>query len=149
MTRKRANPVLDCAPRKRASAEAELQRAVVELLRLALPPGGIVHHSANEVRGGGPDAHTRQAIAHGMGVHPGFADLLVLSRGRVVFLELKSARGRLSAAQVQFRDTVLAQGHGWALVRTPDDALDALEAHGLQHRITRERVRFVPPGGGW
>ena len=53
-----------------------------------------------------------------MGVHRGFADLMVLCEGRVLFLELKSPTGRLSPAQAAFRDAVQAQGFGWALVRS-------------------------------
>lgn len=121
--------------RPRRRPEADLQRLVVALLRVALPPGSIVHHSANEVRAGGPAARARQAIALGMGVHPGFSDLLVLSAGRVLFLECKSRRGQLRSEQEDFRDEVRAQGHGWALVRSPDDALEALTRHGMSHRV--------------
>ena len=128
----------------RRNPEADLQRAVVCLLRLALPSTAIVHHSANEVRIGGPAGRTRQAIALGMGVHPGFADLLVLSGGRLLFLELKSVRGRLTPAQLDFRDAVVSQGHAWALVRSPEDALRALDLHEFVHRsvsLARFEVR--------
>jgi len=70
-----------------------------------------------------------------MGVHAGFADLIVLCDGRVLFLELKSLKGRLSPAQEAFRDTMLAQGFGWALVRSLDDALGALADHGFTSRV--------------
>lgn len=109
---------------------------IVELLRLVLPRGSIVHHSRNEERGGGAEAHKRQAIAVGMGVHPGFSDLIVLSGGRVLFLEVKAPRGSLSEAQDAFRDDVVAQGHAWALVRSADDTLAALAANGFRTRLT-------------
>ena len=70
-----------------------------------------------------------------MGVHRGFADLMVLCEGRVLFLELKSLTGRLSPSQVAFRDAVQAQGFGWALVRSLDDALGALADHGFTTRV--------------
>ena len=54
------------------------------------------------------DQEARQSILVGMGVHSGFADLIVLCAGRVLFLELKSLKGRLSPAQEAFRDAVLA-----------------------------------------
>lgn len=73
----------------------------------------------------------------GMGVHPGFADLIVLTGGHTVFLEVKSKAGRLSPAQKAFRDAVQAQGFGWALVRSTDDALVALAALGVRTRIVR------------
>ena len=122
--------------KRRSTPEADLQRAVVTALRFALPKSAIIHHCANEVTEPGPRGAKRQAILVGMGVHSGFADLIVLCAGRVLFLELKSLKGRLSPAQEAFRDAVLAQGFGWALVRTLDDALGALADHGFTTRIT-------------
>ena len=119
----------------RGTPEADLQRAVVSALRVVLPKGAIVHHSANEVAQAGPRGAKRQAILTGMGVHPGFADLVVLCDGRVLFLELKSRNGQLSPAQQAFRDALQAQGFGWALVRSLDDALGALADHGLTTRV--------------
>lgn len=120
---------------RRGTPEADAQRAIVSALRIALPRNAIVHHCANEVTEAGPRGAKRQAILVGMGVHPGFADLLVISEGRVLFLEVKSAKGRLRPAQDAFRETVLAQGFGWALVRSVDDALGALADHGFTSRV--------------
>jgi Na+/H+-translocating membrane pyrophosphatase len=75
------------------------------------------------------------AILVGMGVHAGFADLMVICDGRVLFLELKAPKGRLRPDQEAFRDAVLAQGFGWALVRSLDDALGALADHGFTSRV--------------
>jgi hypothetical protein len=121
--------------KRRGSPEADLQRAVVQALRFALSRSAIIHHCANEVTEVGPRGAKRQAILVGMGVQPGFADLVVLCDGRVLFLELKSPKGRLSPAQAAFRDAVLSQGHGWALVRSLDDALGALADHGFTRRV--------------
>jgi hypothetical protein len=123
--------------KRRGTPEADLQRAVVTALRFALPKGAIIHHCANEVTEAGPRGAKRQAILVGMGVHPGFSDLVILCDRRVLFLELKSVKGRLSPAQAEFRDAVLAQGFGWALVRSLDDALDALADHGFTTRMAR------------
>ena len=123
--------------KRRGTPEADMQRAVVVALRFALPKRAIVHHCANEVTEAGPRGAKRQAILTGMGVHPGFADLIVLCDGRVLFLELKSRKGRLSPAQEAFRDAVLALGFGWALVRSLDDALGALADHGLTTRVVQ------------
>lgn len=123
---------------RRCTPEADLQRAVVTALRFALPRSrAIVHHCANEVTAPGPRGAKRQAILVGMGLYPGFADLMVLCDGRVLFLELKFLKGRLSPAQEAFRDAVLAQGFGWALVRSLDDALGALADHGFTSRVSR------------
>lgn len=119
---------------RRRTPEADAQRAIVQALRVVLPRGSIVHHAANEVPAGDRRGKLRQSILVGMGVHPGFADLIVLSGGRVLFLEVKSPTGRLSPSQVAFREAVQAQGFAWALVRSVDDALGALADHGFTTR---------------
>ena len=121
--------------KRRGTPEADLQRSVVTALKFALPKTAIIHHCANEVTEPGPRGAKRQAILVGMGVHPGFADLMVLCDGRALFLELKSVKGRLSPDQEAFRDAVQAQGHAWALVRSLDDALGALADHGFTTRV--------------
>jgi hypothetical protein len=131
---------------RRGTPEADLQRAVVQALRFALPRTAIVHHSVNEVTEAGPGGAKRQAILAGMGVHPGFADLVVLCEGRVLFLELKAPKGRLRPEQEAFRDAVLAQGFAWALVRSVDDALGALVAAGMSTRIAQRTAVRAGPG---
>ena len=121
--------------KRRGTPEADLQRSVVIALRFALPKGAIIHHCANEVTEPGPRGARRQAILVGMGVHSGFADLIIICDGRVLLLELKSLKGKLSPAQEAFRDAILAQGFGWALVRSLDDALGALADHGFASRV--------------
>lgn len=135
--------------KRRGTPEDDLQRSVVQALRFALPRTAIIHHCANEVTEPGPRWAKRQAILVGMGVHPGFADLMVLCDGRVLFLELKSPKGRLSPDQEAFRDAVQAQGHGWALVRSLDDALGALADHGFTTRVVQTDAgqRAVSPSG--
>ena len=120
---------------RRSTPEADAQRAIVQALRVALPRDTIVHHCANEVTEPGSRGQIRQSILIGMGVHTGFADLIVISGGRVLFLEVKSQTGRLRKSQEGFRDTVIAQGFGWALVRSVDDALGALADHGFTSRV--------------
>ncbi len=120
---------------RRKTPEADAQRSIVQTLRFVLPRGAIVHHSVNEVTAGDRRGKSRQAILVGMGVHAGFADLIVLSEGRVLFLEVKSQTGRLRPTQEDFRDTVQTQGFAWALVRSVDDALVALADHGFTTRI--------------
>ncbi len=130
---------------KHRHPEADAQRAIVHALRVVLPRGSIVHHSANEVTSHNRSAKARQAILQGMGVHRGFSDLIVLSGGRVLFLEVKSATGRLSPAQADFRDAVRDQGFAWALVRSVDDTLGALAEHGF---TTRATTSAAAPGPG-
>jgi hypothetical protein len=130
--------------KRHGTPEADLQRAVVIALRFALPKTAILHHCANEVTEPGSRGAKRQAILVGMGVHVGFADLMVMCGGRVLFMELKSLKGRLSPTQEAFRDAVLAQGFDWALVRSLDDALGALANQGFTTRIAPPTRRAAP-----
>ena len=128
---------------RRSTPEADAQRAIVQALRFALPRDSIVHHCANEIAANDRRGKIRQSILVGMGVHAGFADLIVISGGRVLFLEVKSQTGRLRKSQEAFRDTVCAQGFGWALVRSVDDALGALADNGFTSRVRPAR-RVAP-----
>ena len=128
---------------RRGTPEADAQRAIVQALRIALPRDAVVHHAVNEIASNDRRGKNRQAILVGMGVHPGFADLIVLSGGRVLFLEVKSQTGRLRKSQEVFRDTVCGQGFAWALVRSVDDALGALADHRFASRVRPER-RVAP-----
>jgi hypothetical protein len=47
---------------RRGTPEADLQRAVVQALRIALPRTAIIHHCANEVTQARPRGAKRQAI---------------------------------------------------------------------------------------
>ena len=132
------------AKHKRGTPEADIQRAIVSALRFVLPSGSFVHHSANEVTQAGPAGARRQAILVGMGVTPGFADLIVLSQGKVLFLEVKSTTGSLSPAQEAFRDAVQAQGFPWALVRSIEDALGALSEAGMVTRVRGNASSCIP-----
>ena len=130
--------------KRRGTPEADLQRVVVCTLRQILPRTAIIHHCANEVTEPVPRGAKRQAILVGMGVHAGFADLMILCDGRVLFLELKAPKGRLRPTQEAFRDAVRTQGFGWALVRSLDDALTALADHGFSTRIASPARRVAP-----
>ncbi len=130
--------------KRKGTPEADLQRAVVTALRFALPRTAIIHHCANEVAEAGPRGAKRQAILVGMGVHSGFADLMVICDGRILFLELKAPKGRLAPEQEAFRSAVLAQGFGWAMVRSIDDALGALADFGLTSRVSAHGRRDAP-----
>lgn len=81
----------------------------------------IVHHCADEVTEPDSRGQVRRSVHVGMGVHRGFADLIVLSGGQVLFLEAKSRIWRLRKSQEVFRDTVCPQGFGWAPVALAEE----------------------------
>lgn len=61
------------------------------------------------------------------GVRRGTPDIFVcLPGGRIAWLEMKAAKGRLSEDQIAFRDRVLALGHLWEMASSVDEALQHL-----------------------
>ena len=126
---------------RRGTPEADAQREIVRFLRIVLPQGAVVHHSANEVRGSGHGHKRAQALAVGMGVHAGFSDLLVMSERRMLFLEVKSKTGRSTDAQRGFEADCVAQGHAYEIVRSVEDTRSALAKHKF---TTREWRRSCP-----
>lgn len=121
--------------RRRGNPEADIQRVIVKDLRLLLspPPQCILHHSANE---SGKASRTAQAILVGMGVFPGFSDLIALGPNRAAcFLEVKSKAGRQTSAQKEFEEAVEAMGWVYAVVRSTDDCIEPLRRAGIPLRI--------------
>lgn len=128
---------------KRRAPEADIQRAIVSLLRAVIPAPGIIHASGHEQRGHGKAAMLRQKALKDMGALAGTPDLLVIANGITCWLEVKTATGSLSSAQRAFRDAMQAQGVAWALVRSPDEALAAVHAAGIRTNANANRI-----GGG-
>lgn len=111
--------------------ETQLHIAAVNLMRLVLPPDAVLHHSHNEGKRSKRDA----SIAKAMGQRAGFADLIVLWRGVVYFIEFKSAKGVQSKTQKAFEADIAATGFPhYAIVRTLDELVGVLRAWGLEHR---------------
>lgn len=69
-------------------------------------------------------------IQQGMGAHKGLSDLIAVKDGRVVFMEIKTPRGRLSEYQVRFREALKEHGGEYVVLRSVEDA----------ERIDRYRV---------
>lgn len=74
------------------------------------------------------------------GVRPGIPDILVLYRGKLIGLELKSRIGRVSEAQLAVRREMLLAGGMWWMVRGARSALVALHRSGVKFRR-----RWKPP----
>ena len=58
----------------------------------------------------------------GLGSFRGLSDLTAIKDGRVVWIECKTAKGKLSVHQEAFRDAILAAGGEYAVVRCVEDA---------------------------
>lgn len=116
--------------------EWTLQRACVAFLGKALPHDS--YWTAIDI--GSAGSAQQGMLRKARGVRPGIADLLIVHNGVTVWCELK-AGSSLSEAQKLFRDSVTANGHRWALARSPDDVEAALLAAGIPLRATLGEIR--------
>lgn len=107
--------------------EQQIQRAVVEHLRLRGMPGLVFFHVPN----GGRRKPIEAAIFKSMGVRAGVSDLILLHVGKMFALELKAPGGRATEAQMAFQSDFDKAGGFCAMPEGIDAALATLEAWGL------------------
>ena len=113
---------------KRAQPEAQLQRAVVQVLRLMALPNVIWYSSTTGVK----MAPRTAAHMKAMGMTAGVPDLCFVGRSGIpFFLELKSAKGKQSPEQVSFQTKCNLNGTVYGLVNNIDDAIEWLVFHDL------------------
>ena len=62
---------------------------------------------------------------------PGFSDLVLVGHGLILFVEVKTPKGRLSAYQKAFRDAVTENGGTFLVWRSVRDAWDYLVEVGI------------------
>lgn len=109
--------------------ESEIQRAIIKRLSLlgyvavAVPNGAHI--------AGGPQERARKVAAmKADGMMVGFPDLVIIGKFCVGFMEVKTDKGKLSPAQTMARKILQDKGQKWALVRSQDDAVEALKEWG-------------------
>ena len=94
-------------------------------------------HPANELAGMGKTVNgkfrvaVQAAIARALGLITGSADYLFLFRDGSLAIEFKSATGRLTEGQSDFRAWCERLGVPFHLVRSRDEGLDVLRKAGL------------------
>lgn len=112
--------------------EEELQKAVVQFLRVAVP--GLVWFAVPNQKG--TRSTWEQGLLKALGVRAGVADLVfVLDGGRVAFIELKDPKGgRQNAAQAIFEEEVVALGAPYLICRSVAEVQGALAAWGVKLR---------------
>jgi hypothetical protein len=98
-------------PRK----ESDVQRGIVQALSYA---GWLVMHIPNQSTRG------RQRWA---GLMPGAPDLVAIRHGRVVFLEVKTERGRVSEKQTAAHALLRLHGMEVRVVRDANDIADLIQ----------------------
>lgn len=122
--------------RRRAAPEQALQQTVALYLNRVLAPSvvwsSIGHGGGGKVRG---------AILKAGGLLPGVADVAVfyedsryMGRFNVLWIELKSKIGRVSAAQICFAHRVEALNHKYYVCRTLEDVELSLDRSGVPMR---------------
>jgi len=93
--------------------ESELQSAVIEMARLF---GWLVHHDR-------PSQNSKGRWSTAIQGDPGFPDLVLARDGVVLFVELKSAKGKMSDAQTEWF-TALSGGPVVGQIWRPEDLRD-------------------------
>jgi hypothetical protein len=74
------------------------------------------------------------AIREQRGVKPGAPDILVLYRGKLIAIELKSRHGQCSRPQRAAREGLLRAGAQWWVCRSANAAMWALARSGVAFR---------------
>ena len=109
--------------RKPAPSEASIQIAICARLQwLGCLVMSIPNEGKRSVIGG------RHMKATGMTA--GAPDLLIYRNGKHALIEVKSATGRLSPAQIEMHARLAKQGWTVHVVRSQDEAVRALESEG-------------------
>lgn len=107
--------------------EDKLQRDSKVFLDATLPNDAVWFHVPN-------GEHRNKATAGKLklyGVLAGVADWVIVHSGKVIFLELKTERGRLSDKQIDFRQRAISAGAHYFVCRSLLEIQLALEASGI------------------
>ena len=66
-------------------------------------------------------------VLQGLGAYKGLSDKIMHYNGKVVYLEIKKLKGRMSPHQMAFADQCAADGVDYVVIRSLDDLIDYLE----------------------
>lgn len=118
-------------------SEAQIQKSIIAMMRQtnAHKRGWTFFHCPNDGRlGKGYRIH-----AYAMGQLSGVPDIVLSGPdGRTRFMEVKTAKGKLSEHQEGFRLHCVRWGIPWSLVRSLSDATAVLGDWGFFQQATRE-----------
>ena len=97
--------------------ESDIQRAIRDYLRLM---GWFVWHNLQS-----------------LGSYRGLADLTAVKDGTVLFIEVKTSKGRLTQHQERFRDHLTQAGGHYVVARSIDDVEEAIKRLGgsIRHDV--------------
>lgn len=104
--------------RKPRHIESEIQQSVVQWFRMKYP-----NYIIAAVPNGGFRNAREAAIMQREGVLAGFADLIIIAKQNILFLELKTPIGVLSKKQKEFQKKVNNLGFQYVVCRSFDQAV--------------------------
>jgi hypothetical protein len=120
-------------------SEDQIHVAILDYLRAVLPHGWIVKFTPNK-----PRSKIQGGREKRMGAIAGWPDLMILGPGSLAgymhqapyawFLEIKSAKGRVSDAQKDVHDRLRDIGFRVGVARSIDDARSLCKRWGLPLR---------------
>lgn len=110
--------------------ESQIQCAIVSFLRAVLPK---THRCMAIPNGSRRTAGGRAANAV-PGLTPGVLDLMIVSAGRLWFIEVKGPKGTISGAQEEFTSWCAATGTPYCIARSVDDVKIALNQWNIKTR---------------
>lgn len=115
--------------------ELATHRAVAEYLQAVLPPS--VFWTTFPAGGGG---RVRGAMLKSIGLAPGVPDVLLAHDGRVFWIELKAAKGRISEAQGACHARLWEAGCPVAVAKSVEDVRLALWQWHIPTREVQARA---------
>ena len=102
--------------------ESNIQQGVVRWFRLQYP-----HYIIAAIPNGGFRNAREAAILRDEGVLAGFSDLIIVVKGNVLFLEMKTPTGEQSAYQKAFQKKVETLGFKYIICRSIEQSILAIE----------------------
>lgn len=115
--------------KQRRHPEHELQKRVIQFLRLALPAEAL-SFSVDHAGGG----RLQAAMKQGRGVIAGLPDVWIIWQGQTYTIELKSDTGQLSDAQRQTMLLIMKAGGKVGMARSLDDVQETLAGWSIPLR---------------
>ena len=123
----------------RFGSEDRLQQSICQLLRWRGVKGLVFFSVPN----GAMRSPIEAQIKKSTGMRPGVSDLILLHAGKVYALELKTLKGRVTNAQIEFlADWGNAGGEGW-ICHGFEETKAKLEEWGLLRSASHERRSLV------
>lgn len=109
--------------------EQQIQQACVFYLGILRRIGKLSYfHCPN----GGYRSAIEGRVFKSLGVIPGIPDLIILlPKGRIIFIEVKSEKGRISENQKMFHVELERLGHAVYIIRGVDDLKEILTGYGV------------------